>query len=69
LVRVLIADDDPMILRLLDVALGAAGHETTTAVDGREALDLLPQSMPDIVCKTQSNNGPQKRLRIAVVAE
>jgi len=22
-----------------------------------------------VICKTQSNNGPQKRLRIAVVAE
>jgi DNA-binding response OmpR family regulator len=47
--RVLIADDDPMILRLMDVALGAAGHEVTTAVDGRDALDQMQQANPDII--------------------
>jgi DNA-binding response OmpR family regulator len=47
--KVLIADDDPMILRLLDVSLSAAGHTVVTAADGREALELIEQDTPDIV--------------------
>jgi hypothetical protein len=30
---------------------------------------LATSQLPVALCKTQSNNGPQKRLRIAVVAE
>ena len=47
--RVLVADDDPMILRLLETALGAAGHDVLTANDGREALNQLQNELPDIV--------------------
>jgi two-component system, cell cycle response regulator len=46
---VLIADDDPMILRLLEVSLTAAGHSVVLAEDGREALDLVTQEDPDIL--------------------
>ncbi|MBT3703856.1 MAG: response regulator [Alphaproteobacteria bacterium] len=46
--RILIADDDPMIRRLLEVTLVAAGHTVTLAEDGREALELLAQELPDI---------------------
>ena len=47
--KVLIADDDPMILRLLDVSLTAAGHTVVLAEDGREALDLVVLEKPDIL--------------------
>ena len=43
--RILIADDDPMIRRLLEVTLVAAGHTVTLAEDGREALELLAQDV------------------------
>jgi len=49
LARILIADDDPMILRLLEASLGAAGHDIATAVDGREVLETIEDTKPDIV--------------------
>jgi two-component system, cell cycle response regulator len=42
-VRVLIADDDPVSRRLLQVTLGNSGYETVIAVDGREALSVLEE--------------------------
>jgi putative two-component system response regulator len=39
--RVLIADDDSIALELLQDALLEAGHQVTSASNGRQALDLL----------------------------
>ncbi|RIK14176.1 MAG: DNA-binding response regulator, partial [Acidobacteria bacterium] len=36
--RILIADDDPQILRALRITLGAEGYEVITAADGAEAV-------------------------------
>lgn len=47
--RVLIADDDPQILRALRITLGARGYEVTTAADGRAALDAATRTRPDLV--------------------
>lgn len=41
--RVLIVDDDPVCLDMLDVVLQALGHETKKARNGKEAYDLLCQ--------------------------
>src|SRR5688500_8295772 len=41
LMRVLIADDDPIALELLRDALTDAGHEVSSAGDGVQALELL----------------------------
>ncbi len=46
--RILIADDEPYILRSLDFALYHAGHQVTTARDGREALEALRSKAFDI---------------------
>lgn len=48
-VKILIADDDPQILRALKVTLGARGYDVVTAADGREALDLAATRHPDLV--------------------
>jgi two-component system KDP operon response regulator KdpE len=48
-VKILIADDDPQILRALKVTLGAHGYEIHTAADGREALDVAMTQHPDLV--------------------
>ena len=48
-VKILIADDDPQILRALKVTLGARGYDVVTAGDGREALDLAASEHPDLV--------------------
>jgi len=41
--EVLIADDDPVSRRLLQVSLGRAGYQVSAAADGAEALRVLNQ--------------------------
>jgi CheY-like chemotaxis protein len=41
--RVLIADDDTMILRMLTVIIETEGYEVVSAEDGREAFRILQQ--------------------------
>jgi len=48
-VKILIADDDPQILRALKVTLRARGYEIITAADGAEALELAAAQHPDLV--------------------
>jgi two-component system KDP operon response regulator KdpE len=48
-VRILIADDDPQILRALKVTLRARGYEIVTAGNGAEALDEAMIHHPDLV--------------------
>jgi len=47
--KILIADDDPQILRALKVTLRARGYEIITADDGAEALELAAAQHPDLV--------------------
>jgi CheY-like chemotaxis protein len=47
--RVLVVDDDPVILRLLQLNLELEGHEVLTAVDGHDALDQVAKLDPDLV--------------------
>jgi two-component system KDP operon response regulator KdpE len=47
--KILIADDDPQILRALKVTLRARGYEIVTADDGAEALELAAAQHPDLV--------------------
>jgi len=47
--RILIADGDPGIVRLLRANLDARGYVTCTAVDGAEALQALESLGPDLV--------------------
>ncbi|MGV3713533.1 response regulator [Pseudolysinimonas sp.] len=47
--KVLIADDDPQILRALRITLAARGYDVTTAADGRAALDAAAATHPDLV--------------------
>jgi two-component system KDP operon response regulator KdpE len=47
--RILIADDDPQILRALRVTLRARGYEIFTADDGVQALDIAAEHHPDLV--------------------
>jgi len=46
---VLIADDDPNILRALSFLMQREGHIVRTAADGRQALDAVEQEKPDLV--------------------
>jgi two-component system KDP operon response regulator KdpE len=47
--RILIADDDPQILRALRVTLRARGYEIFTADDGVQALEMAAENHPDLV--------------------
>ena len=47
--KILIADDDPQILRALRITLSARGYDVLTASDGREALRLAADGHPDII--------------------
>ncbi|MEA5655475.1 response regulator transcription factor [Cutibacterium granulosum] len=46
--RILIADDDPQILRALRITLAARGYEVLLARDGAEALSLAVDRHPDL---------------------
>lgn len=47
--KILIADDDPQILRALRITLTARGYEVLTAADGRAALNSAIENHPDLV--------------------
>ena len=47
--KILIADDDPQMLRALRITLTARGYDVTTAADGTAALDAAIAVHPDIV--------------------
>ncbi|WP_340538122.1 response regulator transcription factor [Nocardioides sp. GXZ039] len=46
---VLVVDDDPAILRTLTINLRARDYEVETAGDGRSALQIVDERMPDVV--------------------
>src|SRR5581483_8038771 len=47
--RILVVDDDPLILRLVRMNLDKAGYKTVTAVNGEEAIDVVSSELPDLV--------------------
>jgi len=48
-VKILVADDDPQILRALRITLSARGYEVLTAHDGTAALSTAIAEHPDVV--------------------
>ncbi len=47
--KILIADDEPDMLTVVNFRLKKAGYETIVAVDGKEALEKARQCIPDIM--------------------
>jgi DNA-binding response OmpR family regulator len=47
--RILITDDDPDIRQLVTYALADHGHEVSVAKDGKEALEHVTASPPDLM--------------------
>ncbi len=47
--RVLVADDDPVTLKLIAFHLGKAGHRVTTATNGKQAMALAIERLPQIL--------------------
>ena len=46
--KILIADDDPQILRALRIILGAKGYRVVTAANGAEAVSAAVDEQPDV---------------------
>ena len=46
---ILIVEDDPQILRLLQFILDKEGYEVTVAASGEEALELLQDALPSLI--------------------
>ena len=46
---ILVVDDDPLILTVVDLMIRHAGHVARTAADGVTALDLLADAPADII--------------------
>ncbi len=47
--KILVVDDEAHITGVLSLKLENAGFDVTTASDGEEALELVEQSLPDMV--------------------
>ena len=47
--RILLADDEPHIIRMVEFKLRNLGHEIITASDGGEALEKAITAKPDLV--------------------
>jgi CheY-like chemotaxis protein len=47
--RILIVDDEPDVASYLEMLLRDHGYETLTASNGREAIDLVRRTRPDLV--------------------
>ena len=46
--RILIVDDDPLLLQFLTEVIGHAGYETVAATSGEQALQLIAEREPDM---------------------
>jgi DNA-binding response OmpR family regulator len=47
--KILIAEDEPIMRKTLELRLKKDGHEVIAAADGREALQHLSDTNPDLV--------------------
>jgi DNA-binding response OmpR family regulator len=47
--KVLIAEDEPMLLKMMELRLKKEGYEVLTASDGLQAIALLEAEAPDLL--------------------
>lgn len=47
--KILVADDDRLILKMIYEILTGAGHEVVLAQDGKQALEKVNQERPDLI--------------------
>lgn len=47
--QILIVEDEPDVLLLLENRVRGAGHDVSSAMDGETALDMLGDKRPDLV--------------------
>ena len=47
--RILVAEDEPILIRTIELRLKKDGHEVCLAVDGQQALDQFEAFAPDMI--------------------
>ncbi|MDD5432073.1 MAG: response regulator [Candidatus Omnitrophica bacterium] len=47
--KIIIIDDEPDVLRVLEIRLKKSGYEVFTGLNGQEALNLAHQIKPDLI--------------------
>lgn len=47
--KILVAEDEPMLLKTIELKLKKEGYEVITTADGREALEQLEKDAPDLI--------------------
>ena len=47
--KILVVDDEPTIVRLMEFILARQGHEVLVAINGEEALEKIKSQQPDLV--------------------
>jgi CheY-like chemotaxis protein len=47
--RILVVDDNAMILKVLSLKLKANGYDVSTATDGSEAISIVRKEKPDLI--------------------
>ena len=47
--KILVVDDEPRNVRILQIQLNARGYTVYTAADGLQALDVVKEEMPDLI--------------------
>lgn len=50
--KILVVDDDPAILGMLDIRLGKRGYHVISAADGEQALVQARKEKPGLSCST-----------------
>ena len=50
--KILIADDEASIRRILETRLGMIGYDVVTAADGEEAVAMFKKENPDLIIWT-----------------
>lgn len=47
--KILVAEDEPLMLKTIELKLKKDGHEVITCNDGKEAMLKLQQDLPDLI--------------------
>jgi len=47
--KILVAEDEPILLRTIELRLKKDGHEVITSLDGRDALAKIEEQGPDLI--------------------
>ena len=47
--KILVADDDPAVIRMVSLELEGDGYQVISASSGKEALDLIYRQRPDLL--------------------